>query len=416
MLKIFQYSLLLILSCSDYNLSAEQEKNLPPSPVIQVTPESLELTNIDAGCELTEEIIIKNIGTGLLEVINIEYFITLPVNFTYELNETENGELPWELAPDDTKTFSIDYTPSDDLGDSAFIQIDSNDMSSPTTVFTNGLANYHAWVTDEFEQETLTDIDILFVIDNSGSMRNIQTNIANNFDIFINIFAASGVDYHIAFITTDSPDFVGEQITPLFLDPIQEANSQISAIGTLGSPNEVGIEMSYEALRGAGDAAPGSEFFREDAKLVIIYVSDEDDQGSISPIIASTYFSTLKQSSSSIATHAVIGDVPGGCPSAQPGELYSELVQQMNGTELSICSADWGTPMEQLAVESMINNTFYLSDSNPVVETIEVLVDSIAVFDWTYDSVYNAITFGSSSIPSDGQLIALNYAIYGQCP
>ena len=51
-------------------------------------------------------------------------------------------------------------------------------------------------------------------------MGRVQASLAANFDTFINIFAASGVDYHIAFITTDSPSFVGEIVTPLFSDPI----------------------------------------------------------------------------------------------------------------------------------------------------------------------------------------------------
>jgi hypothetical protein len=414
--KAFAYFLLLTLSCSDYNLSVKTETNDPPTPIIQVTPEELIISDIDAGCDTTQEFVVKNIGTGILEITDIEYYITLPVNFSYDIDESTNGPLPWNLSTDEEKTFTITYTPTDDLGDNAFIEIASNDSSSPTRVNTEGLGDYYGWVTDEFEQETLKDIDILFVVDNSGSMNRVQTSLADNFDIFINIFAASGVDYHIAFITTDNPIFVGEIVTPLFADPIGEANSQIRSIGTYGSANEKGIDTSYESLRGAGNAAPGSEFFREDAKLVIIYISDEDDHSSITPAVAATYFLALKMSSSYVTAHAVIGDVPVGCGSAQPGHLYNDIAMLMSGTSLSICATDWGTPMEQLAVESMVNSSFKLSDNNPVEQTIEVTVDGIVSYDWTYDSIYNSVVFDVMSIPQNGQSIEISYAIFGECP
>ena len=195
-----------------------------------------------------------------------------------------------------------------------------------------------------------------------------------------------------------------------------EANNQINSIGTYGSPNEKGIDMSYESLRGSGDAAPGSEFLRDDAKLVIIYISDEDDHGSVSPSIASTYFLALKMSATYVTAHAVIGDVPGGCGTAQSGDLYNDVVILMSGTSLSICAADWGTPMEQLAVESMVNNSFQLSDNNPVEQTIEVMVDGIASYSWTYDSIYNSVVFDAMSIPQNNQTIEISYAIFGECP
>ena len=96
--------------------------------------------------------------------------------------------------------------------------------------------------------------------------------------------------------------------------------------------------------------------------------------------------------------------------------FYNDLVMLMSGTSLSICATDWGTPMENLAVESMINNSFKLSDNNPVEQTIEVLVDGVAAYDWTYDSIYNAVVFDAASIPQNGQDIEISYAIFGECP
>jgi hypothetical protein len=71
--------------------------------------------------------------------------------------------------------------------------------------------------------------------------------------------------------------------------------------------------------------------------------------------------------------------------------------------------------MENLAVESMVNNSFALSDS-PVEQTIEVMVDGVISYSWSYDSIYNSVVFDSMSIPQNGQIIEISYAIFGECP
>src|SRR5262245_28774988 len=52
-----------------------------------------------------------------------------------------------------------------------------------------------------------TPADILFVVDNSGSMADEQENLAANFDRFISQIAGAG-DYHIAVVTTDQVNAV----------------------------------------------------------------------------------------------------------------------------------------------------------------------------------------------------------------
>src|SRR5688500_11794018 len=59
--------------------------------------------------------------------------------------------------------------------------------------------------TDTFVQGDLVGgyADILFVIDNSGSMYDDQVRLAQSFDTFINWIVGESVDFHIAITTTD---------------------------------------------------------------------------------------------------------------------------------------------------------------------------------------------------------------------
>ena len=62
--------------------------------------------------------------------------------------------------------------------------------------------------TEIFDQEDVKlsqpKIDILWVIDGSGTMENHQANLANNFGAFINDFISKDFDYHMAITSTDA--------------------------------------------------------------------------------------------------------------------------------------------------------------------------------------------------------------------
>ena len=64
----------------------------------------------------------------------------------------------------------------------------------------------------QFQQQVTYEprkIDVLFVVDNSGSMSSSQTSLANNFPSFINYFKAKGYDFKIAVTSTDA--YYGDQ-------------------------------------------------------------------------------------------------------------------------------------------------------------------------------------------------------------
>src|SRR5687767_15154056 len=58
-------------------------------------------------------------------------------------------------------------------------------------------------VTDVFVQVTTPKVDVLWVIDNSGSMEDEQADLVANFPAFMDFFLGSGLDYHIGVTSTD---------------------------------------------------------------------------------------------------------------------------------------------------------------------------------------------------------------------
>ncbi len=394
------------------------------APVITITPDYHDFGDVYLGCDDTLSVEVGNIGNSNLIISDIEFFASLPVDFSMQDYEMDWGALPITIPPGDTIDLNVDYLPIDILDDAAYVEIASNDPATPVVhADQDGLGDIETWITDSFNQDGTVDVDILFVIDNSGSMGSNQTNIKNNFDTFMSAFNAAGVSYQIALITTDNSDFVGGVITNSTVDPVTEFNDQIDSIGTRGSAYEKGLWFAYESTT-TGDASPGSStgFFRSASRLVVVYVSDEPDfshqtfgSGGSTTMMPTDYVSSLRSLKSStdlVIAHAIAGDYPSGCTTnggAQFGDGYYDVVSDLGGTFMSICATDWSTTMDTLARESLAQSGFALSDS-PIEDTIAVTVDGVPSSDWTYEASSNTVIF--TTVPADGSTINIDYGVW----
>jgi hypothetical protein len=152
-------------------------------------------------------------------------------------------------------------------------------------------------------------VDILFVIDNSHSMAREQETLISSISGFVDgIDSQLGGenDFHLGVITTDAfadnppgcqqlgdlvtttqaglcgPYAMGNFMTAL--DPLDEAFGCAASVGTEGSPDEQPMAAMIAALSTTGETGEGScneSFLREDALLVIVIVSDEDDDADL---------------------------------------------------------------------------------------------------------------------------------------
>jgi len=388
------------------------------APVIWIDPEQFDFGTTLIGCEEPQEIYVWNIGNVDLIIDRIDYFITYPADLGMYDYEVDYGSLPWIIPPDSYVILEIFHYPTDLDKDYGDIEIYSNDPYTPIAdAEQSAIGSYAAMHEETFEQDEIDAVDILFVVDNSCSMSGQQTQLANNFSTFMNVFQSSGIDYNIGFITTDDDSMVGDLVTIATADPVTEVTQIIDSIGINGSANEKGMDNAYDALQTGGDFGPGSAFWRNDAKLIVIFVSDEDDSSSTTPTTFKTYTIAVKGGADYITAHAVAGDYPGGCTAnggaAEAYEYYT-IVNYLNGTFLSICADDWGTPLETLANDSILKNTFTLADA-AVEDTIYVEVDGVMTTEWTYDSSTNAITFNDGYTPAAGANIYVSYNPVSDC-
>jgi len=382
------------------------------APVMTVYPESVDYGLISIGCDNEERITITNDGNLPLEISSVIQMVTQPVDIVMEYGSLPDP--PWSLDPGLSLDFLVSYVPTDTGFDESLITIRGSDPQTPELDIEQiGDGDVEQWFNQTYLQEEIPVLDVLWIIDNSGSMSPHQTNLSSNIGSFMSAFIATGADYRMAVITTDRWTF-STIVDPSHPDPESELASLVMT-GIMGSGMEKGIEMAYQSLNNSSAAGPGGTFFREDAKLVVIFVSDEPDwSGSWSGYLP--FFDTIKPPGDFIP-YGVIGDPPSGCGSSYPfasyGAGYWDLIDHYGGSWYSICAADWGVQLQDLAGEVTGRRSFVLDEDDPIIDTIEVTVNGQLTTEWEYDEITNSVIFAEGHVPDEGQTINIDYAVWG---
>lgn len=296
---------------------------------------------------------------------------------------------------------------------------------------------------DTWYQEPTNEVDILFVVDDSHSMAAEQDNLGVGFANFIDEIEATGTLFQIAVITTSfdyaDPDrgkFVGPVITPdddylnLFRDQVH--------VGTTGSDKEKGLEAAAYALSPTMTTGANAGFLREDAFLMIVFVSDENDcsdEGALEgmnaeacyqntdmlvPVTDYVYdYRELKDDPEKVQIGTIVGpEATEGCEDAVPGFRYHSLAQYMGGVVGDICETNYDTVMYDLGLNASGVRTSFQLSHGVKEDTLEVFVDEVPVAEdptktngWTYDDESYYVTFWGNAIPARGATIVANYTI-----
>lgn len=265
--------------------------------------------------------------------------------------------------------------------------------------------------TDVVEQRIQPKVDVLWVIDNSGSMNEEQEKVAVNFEAFTQFFVNSGLDWHIGAITTDCGSLETDGATGTGLDPdcgklikvagypyltpeVPAAEAmfrQLVRAGAGGSSDEMGLLATWRALV---PVTPEVElhnkgFLRKNAALHIIVVSDEADSSPYPTFNMPEFTGYLKYQLKSesdrdeipVTFSSIVGPRPGGCiagdgsGNAGAGTEYIEATNEIGGMFASICTADWYPVLEALGLQAAgLRDEYFLSEI-PVPGSIELWVD-----------------------------------------
>ena len=259
-------------------------------------------------------------------------------------------------------------------------------------------------------------VDILWVIDNSGSMHSVQESLKENFRSFIQQFERKGLDYQMAVITTDAYEESGNGL--LFKDGNPDESSGVRVMtpqtpnlrevfqinikqGTGGSATEKGLQSMKKVLSyGPNLATP---FPRRGALLSVILVSDEKDT---SPMMTGSfpekeYFDFLHD-----LTHSFRDDlnfmvnIIGWVDACSPGTPELETLDKVavhgmamadrTGGYIGCITDDFSGLLEGLSVDIVERSTVRRLNREPIIESIVVRLDGVPLpmdseNGWTYN-------------------------------
>ena len=265
------------------------------------------------------------------------------------------------------------------------------------------------WV-DAFVQVRAVDgVDIVWVIDTSGSMGSYQTQLLNGIETMMNSLPATG--WRLVMISTDPDEVITESQFPLVPgDDITDAEDMYDMMQR-GSD-----EDGFDSIHAYIETNPyAASWMRPDAALLVVFVSDEDDQSSIlsnAPDFANWYASRRFGNvflASIVMQREDESTCEGPSYGSSPGIEYMTATSLLFGTIVDICAEDWSPGVTDATTQ--IEPYEYIELSHmPVKETIRVFVDGSLYNDWIYVESTNTVDF--LTIPPGGSLVEAAYVIH----
>lgn len=281
-------------------------------------------------------------------------------------------------------------------------------------------------------QQSEGTVDILWVIDDSGSMANQRQTLAGNFQRFFDRLVELHVNFQIGVISVNSNDFGFLRGSTKIIRNTTPNPGAVFIANTTFPPSrarwEQGLRMMQVALSPPVVNNQNAGFVRPEAALAVIAVSDEDDASLGDPAHFARFLRGAKgKGNENLVTFSVIaGTTPNGCypPGEQvyfggladPAFRYSEVANQTNGIIGSICDTSFELTLIRIAEALNTLRRIFPLSVNPDPGTISVMVNGLPVprdpfIGWQYQADTRTVTFFGTYVPPPGADIQIQYAV-----
>ena len=405
-----------VSGCNDNGIAAT-------GGALRASPEFIDYGLVKEQTQFAQTVVISNDGGSPAEIRDVRIEPSdAPYQFT---DDIPTAEAPWVVERGGYQALELAFAPVVNGVRTGQLVIETSLGELVVDLTGHG---YHTTLDDYEQGGTIGGLaDILFVVDNSGSMSEEQTKLGQSFNTFISWLVGGEVDYRIAITTTDMDAtgaqgaFVSSGSNPKILDTttpdVATVFAQNANVGITGSADEKGLAAASTALSPALLAGANAGFLRPEARLYVVWVTDEEDSSSGTPashqnaIIAAKGGDPDQVFFAAIAGPDSIFDF--SCLDASPGTRYIDIIEATGGLRGSICDADFGVTLQDLAFEvTSSGGTFPLTEL-PDPTTIQVMVDGIpqATTTWTYLTNQNAVAFVPGFEPAGGAAVTISYDV-----
>jgi len=269
------------------------------------------------------------------------------------------------------------------------------------------------WVDSFTQPNTVDGIDILWIIDTSGSMHRFDAQLMAGIGTMLT--ALPPTSWRLAMMSNDPSRAVLENQFPLVPgDDILDAEAMYSSMGRGGM--EEGFDAAYEYI--VNNSYSGT-WMRPDAGLLVVFVSDEEEQSNdhfsdVADFIS--WYRGLRGGSvflASIVNHDMTESLCDWVSPIDVGTRYMDATNAFGGNIIDICDEDWTAGVADAAASVEPHESWALSHQ-AIVDSVRVFMNGSLVepgmTSWTYSEVDNTVYF--HTIPPGSTLVEIGYRYY----
>jgi hypothetical protein len=264
------------------------------------------------------------------------------------------------------------------------------------------------WVDSFIQPQSVDGVDILWVIDTSGSMYRYDAELMAGIEAMLSALPESG--WRLAMMSNDPGAASIEAQFPLVPgDDIVDAEIMYQSMGRGG--REEGFDASYEYLM---NNVYAQTWLRYDAALLVVFVSDEEEQSddhfpTVDGFIS--WYQGLRSGSAYLSSIVNLDPSESLCNTNayNNGDRYIEATNHFAGQIVDICAEDWSAGVIDAATRLEPYEYIELT-YEPIEESIRVFINGALNYDWYYSSTDNTIYF--TVIPGGNDLVEVGYRYF----
>ena len=264
--------------------------------------------------------------------------------------------------------------------------------------------------------------DIIIVVDNSGSMATHQIRLAQQAKVMSDTLKQMQ-NVRVGVLSTDMDNFPNQPAGQFLKSWIDSSDLNFETklaeriqAGSDGSGTEKPFD-SVASFLSQKEVGNNSGFWRDEAALTVVVISDAADQSTIEGVpfeFAHLLFESKKSSGLPVGFHAIIvpSDADPSCArddiTATP-ETTEDVVGMFKGVVISLCAPDdlYLKGLEKIAKDIVNRAPLGVVPVSvplkfiPIAQTISVQYGNLNIGEnqndgWTYDSTKNRVTFPKS--------------------
>ena len=229
-------------------------------------------------------------------------------------------------------------------------------------------------------------VDIVWVIDQSGSMGGEINSVRNNMNLFASYISKAKVDYRVILIAARYNDKDNHEVC--IPQPLAGPNCTDSA-----RFKQIDQHVdSHDALARIVQYIGTIEKHMRPGSVRRFVAVTDDDAKSVGATAFHAFLKT-RPGYTDYKFHSIVALKDKGC-AADDGKHYIALSNLTGGLKFHICSASWSTLFNQLAQEASSATSKLLLKKTPKKGTIKVTIDGKPTKEgthWTHDPIINQV-------------------------